>query len=184
MEVNTLSQMAPKFPEFDLAGKQMYLDKMEEVSNRYEIFIKRLELSQDPAAKEYLRTTNAQMLEGGFTLPQMFMGLKQSLTEYRRWVEQEERVANDPVAHQQFLQYFREMWGMSMLGRLDLSTMMRSMDPQIIFRAQKDPKFWVAIREISTSPTSEVMSKWLDDPNIGPLVAEMWKSMQQQGKGR
>ena len=48
--------------------------QMEEVSSRYEIFIKRLELSQDPAAKEYLRSTNAQMLEGGFTLGQMFMG--------------------------------------------------------------------------------------------------------------
>lgn len=38
--------------------------QMQEMSDRYEIFIKRLELSQDPAAKEYLRTTNAQMLEG------------------------------------------------------------------------------------------------------------------------
>ena len=43
-------------------------------------------------------------------------------------------------------------------------------------------QFWVAIREISTSPTPEVMSKWLDDPNIGPLVAEMWKSMQGKSK--
>ncbi len=39
-------------------------------------------------------------------------------------------------------------------------------------------QFWVAIKEISTNPTSEVLAKWLDDPAIGPLVAELWKSMQ------
>lgn len=39
-------------------------------------------------------------------------------------------------------------------------------------------QFWVAIKEISTTPSSEVLAKWLDDPAIGPLVAELWKSMQ------
>ncbi len=34
-------------------------------SERYQLWIKRLELSDDPAAKEYLRFTNAQMLNGG-----------------------------------------------------------------------------------------------------------------------
>jgi hypothetical protein len=32
---------------------------------RYEVFVKRLELSEEPAAKEFLRATNAQMLNGG-----------------------------------------------------------------------------------------------------------------------
>jgi len=32
-----------------------------------QLFMKRLELCDDPAAKEYLRYTTAQMLEGGFT---------------------------------------------------------------------------------------------------------------------
>jgi hypothetical protein len=48
--------------------------QMEAVSERYAVFIKRLELSQDPAAREYLRSMNAQMLNGGITLPQMFEG--------------------------------------------------------------------------------------------------------------
>ncbi|GFR44845.1 hypothetical protein Agub_g6188, partial [Astrephomene gubernaculifera] len=176
-EVTGLSGMAAKFPDFDLAGKRMYLDRMQEVSERYEVFIKRLELSQDPAAREYLRSTNAQMLEGGFTLNQMFVGLKQSLDDYRRWVEQEERVSSDPVAHQQFLKHFREMWATGVLGRVDLSYLLQSTDPGVILRAQRDPKFWLAIKEITGSPTPEVMARWLDDPNIGPLVAELWKSM-------
>ena len=39
-----------------------------------QLFMKRLELCDDAAAKEYLRYTNAQMLEGGFTLQAMFEG--------------------------------------------------------------------------------------------------------------
>jgi hypothetical protein len=48
--------------------------QMAESTGRYQIFIKRLELCEDPAAKEFLRYQNAQMLEGGFTMPQMFAG--------------------------------------------------------------------------------------------------------------
>ena len=39
--------------------------QMEESCGRYEVFLKRLELSSDPGAREYLRSTNAQMLEAG-----------------------------------------------------------------------------------------------------------------------
>jgi hypothetical protein len=47
---------------------------MEDASGRYEIFMKRLELSDDPAAKEFLRVTNAQMLNGGLTVKALFTG--------------------------------------------------------------------------------------------------------------
>jgi hypothetical protein len=36
--------------------------------------LKRLELSEDKEAKEYLRYTQGQMLNGGFTMQQMFEG--------------------------------------------------------------------------------------------------------------
>jgi hypothetical protein len=50
------------------------LPQLRESSERYKIFMKRLELSDDPAAREYLRATNAQMLEGGFSMSVMFQG--------------------------------------------------------------------------------------------------------------
>lgn len=37
-------------------------------------------------------------------------------------------------------QYFREMWRMSALGRMDMSYLLKSTDPQVIMRAQQDPK--------------------------------------------
>lgn len=41
---------------------------------RVQLFMKRLELCDDPAAQEYLRYTNAQMLNGGFSYGAMFEG--------------------------------------------------------------------------------------------------------------
>jgi hypothetical protein len=70
-ELMSLSRMASKFPDFDVEGKRLYLAQMEDAGGRYEVFMKRLELSQDPQAAEFLRATNAQMLEGGMTWPQM-----------------------------------------------------------------------------------------------------------------
>lgn len=37
-------------------------------------------------------------------------------------------------------QYFREMWGASVLGRLDLSYLVKTTDPQVILKAQNDPQ--------------------------------------------
>ncbi|KAJ9513815.1 hypothetical protein QJQ45_020897 [Haematococcus lacustris] len=64
-EMMLLTRMSTKFPDFDLAGKRMYVDKMTEAHERYKIFYNRLLLSDDPAAKEYLRTTDANMSSGG-----------------------------------------------------------------------------------------------------------------------
>ncbi|KAF6264383.1 hypothetical protein COO60DRAFT_1485872 [Scenedesmus sp. NREL 46B-D3] len=177
-ELRQLSMMASRFPEFDVAGKEMFLDKMEEGSERYKLFMKRLELCDDPAAREYLRYTNAQMLEGGFTMQVMFEGLTQSLGQYRTWLEEERRVSSDPAKHQAFLAGFRQAWSSSAMGAIDMSVLAQMADPEVVVKAQKDPEFYKCIREISDNPTSETMSKWLDHPTIGPFVGAMWKSMQ------
>lgn len=39
-------------------------------------------------------------------------------------------------------------------------------------------QFWVMLKEISTSPSPAAMTKWMDHPTLGPLVAELWKSTQ------
>ncbi|KIZ04473.1 hypothetical protein MNEG_3486 [Monoraphidium neglectum] len=70
-ELLQLSMLAGKFAEFDLTGKKMFVEKMGEASESCKIFMKRLELSDDPAAREYLRATNAKMLEGGLSLQAM-----------------------------------------------------------------------------------------------------------------
>lgn len=183
-ELRQLSMMASRFPDFDLQGKEMFLDKMEENTERYKLFMKRLELCDDPAAKEYLRYTTAQMMEGGFNYQVMFEGLRQSLAQYRHWLEEERKVSSDPIKHQEFLAAFRESWMSSALGSIDMSILSRMADPQMVAQAQKDPEFYKAIKEISENPTNEVMGRWMDHPKIGPLVATMWKTMQMQRQQR
>jgi hypothetical protein len=39
-------------------------------------------------------------------------------------------------------------------------------------------QFYKAIKEISDNPSPETMRKWLDHPNIGPMITDMWKAMQ------
>eukprot|EP00879_Flechtneria_rotunda_P021725 GHRR01022909.1.p1 GENE.GHRR01022909.1~~GHRR01022909.1.p1 ORF type:complete len:149 (+),score=21.33 GHRR01022909.1:1044-1490(+) len=145
--------------------------------------MKRLELCDDPAAKEYLRYTNAQMLEGGFTLQAMFEGLSKSLEQYRSWLQEEKRVSADPVKHQKFLQDLKNAWSMSAMGAIDMSALSQLADPRTVVEAQKDPEFYKCIREISDNPTSETMSRWLDHPKLGPLVSSMWKAMQVRRSG-
>ena len=82
--------------------------------------MKRLELSEDAAARNYLLATNKQMLEGGFTMAQMFEGLEQSLAQYAAIVRQEEALLADPARHQQFVRELREQWGQSAVGRIDM----------------------------------------------------------------
>jgi hypothetical protein len=50
--------------------------------------------------------------------------------------------------------------------------------PQVIGRAQRHPDFYKAIKEISDSPSTATMQRWIDHPDVGPLVAEIWKSSQ------
>lgn len=176
-ELRQLSMMASKFADFDVTGKQMYLEKMKEANGRYQIFIKRLELSNDPAAREYLRATNAQMLEGGFTMQAMFQGLASSLEQYGSIVAQEEALLSDPEKHQEFRRALKERWSQSAMGRIDMSYLARVMDPMVLARAQKDPDFYKCIREVSENPTPETLRQWIDHPAIGPLVAEMFKAM-------
>lgn len=183
-ELRGLSMMASKFADFDVRGKQMYLEKMRESCDRYRIFMKRLELSDDPSAREYLRATNAQMLEGGFTMQAMFQGLEQSLTEYEAIVAKEEALLSDPARHQEFSRQLKEHWSQSAMGRIDMSYLARVMDPRVLNRAQQDPEFYKCIREVSETPTPATLQKWIDHPTIGPLVAEMFKAMMSKSMGQ
>ncbi|GFH16240.1 uncharacterized protein HaLaN_12622 [Haematococcus lacustris] len=140
-EMMLLTRMSTKFPDFDLAGKRMYVDKMTEAHERYKIFYNRLLLSDDPAAKEYLRTTDANMSSGGISLRRMVEGMASSLEMYTQWVVREEAaVAAGPAAHQQYLQSFRTQWQQSSLGAMDFDFLVKNISPDVMMKAQKDPQ--------------------------------------------
>ncbi len=59
------------------------------------------------------------------------------------------------------------MWSQSALGRMDMGKM-ASADPTLLLKAQKDPQFWKAIKEISDNPTSTEVR--LLSPSQGHLL--------------
>jgi hypothetical protein len=186
-DLRQLSMMSSKFPEMDTAGKRFFLQAMEESSERYRIFIKRLELAKgaDPAAAEYLAYTSQQMEAGGFSIGAMFEGLAQSLGRYRQIVDAEERAeAAGPVEAQRFREALRQEWGQSALGAIDMGQLAEMVPPEVIARAQADPQFYVCIKEISESPTPDVLARWISHEKIGPLVTAMSKLiLQKRGLG-
>jgi hypothetical protein len=186
-DLRDLGSMAGRFPDMDPAGKRLFLRAMEEGTERYRIFVARLELAAptDPAAAAYLQYSAQQMAAGGFSLGAMFDGLAQSLERYRQIADAEERAeAAGPAEAQRFRAALRDEWGQSALGAIDLGQLQALVDPETIARAQADPEFYRAIREISESPTPDVLARWISHPRIGPLVTAMSKLMlQKRGLG-
>jgi hypothetical protein len=186
-DLRSLSAMSSRFPEFDVAGKRAFLAAMSDGSERYKIFIARLELSKetDPAAAEYLRYTSAQMAGGGFSIGAMFEGLAQSLERYKSIADAEERAeAAGPIEAARFKAALRDDWGKSALGAIDMGQLAEMVSPEVIARAQADPDFYKAIKAISESPTPDVLASWISHERIGPLVTAMAKLLlQKQGLG-
>lgn len=186
-DLRMLAEMSSKFPEMDTAGKRFFLQAMEESSDRYKIFMKRLELAKetDPAAAQYLRYTDEQMARGGFSVGAMFEGLAQSLDRYRQIVDAEERAeAAGPAEAARFRDALRAEWSQSALGTIDMRQLAEMVSPEDIAKAQADPDFYRAIREISESPTPDVLARWIDHPRIGVVVTAISKMLlQKRGLG-
>eukprot|EP00878_Enallax_costatus_P032162 GHUV01035273.1.p1 GENE.GHUV01035273.1~~GHUV01035273.1.p1 ORF type:complete len:132 (+),score=47.85 GHUV01035273.1:90-485(+) len=78
------------------------------------------------------------------------------------------------------LQNFKQQWTQTAMGAIDMSVLSQMADPMMVAQAQKHPEFYRCIKEISDTPSAEVMSRWLDHPVLGKLVGAMWKTMQVQ----
>ncbi|MFN7229075.1 MAG: DUF1825 family protein, partial [Synechococcaceae cyanobacterium] len=58
-----LMQLGSEYGKFDREGKKLYIERMEEMMDRYRVFMKRFELSEDFQAKltvEQVRTQHGQ----------------------------------------------------------------------------------------------------------------------------
>ena len=67
-----LTQLGGRYGKFDRDGKVMFIDRMETLLDRYKIFMKRFELSDDFMAKMTVEQMNTQMSQFGLTSHQMF----------------------------------------------------------------------------------------------------------------
>jgi Domain of unknown function (DUF1825) len=86
-DYQNLVGLGSNYGKFDRDGKKMYIDQMEELMDRYKIFMKRFELSDDFMAKMTVEQMNTQLGQFGMTPQQMFDGMSMTLDRMKGELE-------------------------------------------------------------------------------------------------
>ena len=71
-DYQSLIMLGSNYGKFDREGKKMYIEQMEAMMDRYKIFMKRFELSEDFTAQMTMEQLKTQLNQFGVTPQQMF----------------------------------------------------------------------------------------------------------------
>ena len=74
-----LMKLGSDYGKFDREGKKMFIKRMESLMERYKIFMKRFELSEDFQAKMTVEQLKTQLSQFGITPDQMFDQMNRTL---------------------------------------------------------------------------------------------------------
>ena len=83
-----LMQLGGEYGKFDREGKKLYIERMEEMMERYRVFMKRFELSDDFQAKLTVEQLRTQLGQFGITPEQMFEQMNQTLERMKSQLDQ------------------------------------------------------------------------------------------------
>ena len=87
-DYQSLTQLGSEYGKFDREGKIIFIQKMEAMMDRYKVFMKRFELSDDFMAKMTVEQLSTQLGQFGLTPQKMFDQMNQTLERMKRDVEQ------------------------------------------------------------------------------------------------
>ena len=94
-DYQSLMQLGGEYGKFDREGKKIFIEKMETLMERYKIFMKRFELSEDFMAQMTLEQLKTQLGQVGMTPHQMFhqmhMTLERMKLEIKEWLKLEDK---------------------------------------------------------------------------------------------
>jgi hypothetical protein len=82
-----LMQLGSSYGKFDREGKLLYIDQMEAIMDRYRVFMKRFELSEDFQAKVTVEQLRTQLSQFGLTPERMFEQMQQTLERMKQQLE-------------------------------------------------------------------------------------------------
>ena len=82
-----LMKLGSDYGKFDREGKKMFIKKMESLMDRYKVFMKRFELSEDFQAKMTVEQLKTQLNQFGITPEQMFDQMNQTLIRMKNELE-------------------------------------------------------------------------------------------------
>jgi hypothetical protein len=86
-DYQSLMQLGGRYGKFDREGKIMFIQQMETMMERYRIFMKRFELSEDFAAQMTVEQLKTQLSQFGMTPQQMFDQMNQTLKRMKAEIE-------------------------------------------------------------------------------------------------
>ncbi len=87
-DYQSLMELGGRYGKFDREGKKLFIDKMEEMMDRYRIFMKRFELSDDFMAQMTMKQLQSQIGSFGITPDQMFQQMNSTLERMKAELEQ------------------------------------------------------------------------------------------------
>lgn len=82
-----LMQLGSSYGKFDREGKILFIQQMEAIMDRYRIFMKRFELSEDFMAQMTVEQLRTQLGQFGITPQQMFDQMNMTLERMKSEVE-------------------------------------------------------------------------------------------------
>jgi phosphoenolpyruvate carboxylase len=71
-DYQSLMHLGGEYGKFDREGKKIFIQQMEDLMERYQIFMKRFELSEDFMAQMTVQQLKTQLSQFGITPQQMF----------------------------------------------------------------------------------------------------------------
>jgi hypothetical protein len=84
-----LMQLGGEYGKFDREGKKLFIERMEELMDRYRVFMKRFELSEDFQAKLTVEQLRTQLGQFGMTPEQMFEQMQRTLERMKSELDKE-----------------------------------------------------------------------------------------------
>ena len=88
-DYQNLIQLGGDYGKFDREGKMIYIEQMEAIMDRYRVFMKRFELSEDFAAQMTVEQMKTHLGQFGITPDQMFSQMNMTLERMKAELEQQ-----------------------------------------------------------------------------------------------
>jgi Domain of unknown function (DUF1825) len=87
-DYQSLTQIGTNYGKFDREGKVLFIEQMEAMMERYKIFTKRFELSDDFSAQMTIEQIKTQLSQFGMTPQQMFDQMQVTLDRMKAQLDQ------------------------------------------------------------------------------------------------
>jgi hypothetical protein len=86
-DYQSLMKLGGDYGKFDREGKKLFIEQMESIMDRYRIFMKRFELSEDFMAQMTIEQLKTQLNQVGITPQQMFDQMHRTLERMKSEID-------------------------------------------------------------------------------------------------